>query len=282
MQSSTLTTTPLRNHEEEALLHDKMDEAAVKCQDRFPELSKYLRMMRVIPAGTFIQGSDRLTKNSPRDEWPAHSVTLSAFGLGETPVSVAVWKEYCSTGLGRFPEVKRWKWSRVHPIVSISWDEIMGSDGKNGFCAWASEASGIPITLPTEAQFEYAARGGQYNSKFPWGDEFDDSKLWCSVVSQKSLTAPINRNTHIYRNGYELTDMIGNVWQWCYDLYTPYSRGEQANPMGPSVSKDRQRCMRGGSWVSEDLHVFTPTDRLPKPPDTKYSGCGFRIATNLM
>jgi sulfatase modifying factor 1 len=282
IRRSTPTMTPSPTQEEEALLHDKMVKAADKCHDQFPELSKYLRMMRVIPAGTFIQGLDRVSKYSPRDEWPSRSVALSTFGLGETPVTVSVWKEYCSTGLGRFPEVKNWKWSRLHPVVSVSWDQIMGFDGQNGFCAWASEVSGIRLTLPTEAQFEYAARGGRYQTKFPWGNDFDDTKLWCSVVKQRGLTAPVNRNTHVYRNGYGLTDMVGNVWQWCYDVYSPYSRDEQVNPIGPSVTKDRQRCMRGGSWVSEDLHVFTPTDRLPKPPNTKYSGCGFRIATNLM
>lgn len=281
VQESSKIPIRTRDHEEQALIHDKMVEAAVKCQGRFPELSKYLRMMRVIPAGTFIQGSDARRKSSSSDEWPAHSVTLSAFGLGETPVSVAVWKEYCSTGFGGFPEVKRWRWSRVHPIVNISWDEIMGPDGKNGFCAWASEVSGLQLTLPTEAQFEYAARGGQYSLRFPWGNEYDDSKLWCSVISKKSLTAPINRNTHVYRNGYGLTDMVGNVWQWCFDYYSPYSRDATSNPTGPSYLKDGQRCMRGGSWVSEDMHVFMPTDRLPKSADTKYSGCGFRLATNL-
>jgi sulfatase modifying factor 1 len=160
----------------------------------------------------------------------------------------------------------------------VSWNDIMGSDGKGGFCAWASDIAGFRLTLPTEAQFEYASRGGQSGLVYPWGNSFDDSKLWCSKSNQRTSTAPVIRPSNIFRNAYGLTDMSGHVWQWCSDWYGPYSNASQTDPQGPSSSSQISRCVRGGSWDNYDPDLFRCAYRLRNLPDNWFINDGFRLS----
>ena len=144
------------------------------------------------------------------DASPVHSVTLSSFEMGATPVTVALWREYCVATSKQLPKSPRWGLLSDHPVVYVSWDDIMGP---NGFCAWASSVSGASITLPTEAQYEYAARGGGSLRTYPWGTSFDRRKLWCSSrgLGDSSRTASVKRKTNVYNNGFGLRDLVGNV-----------------------------------------------------------------------
>ena len=241
----------------------------------FPHLDRYLHTMCQVPAGTFHMGSDKR-----EDEQPTHMVTLSGHWLGATPVTVAMWKEYSSaTGIA-LPEAPGWGLLDDHPVVNVSWVDIMGSDAKGGYCSWASDIAGGRLTLPTEAQFEYAARGGQSGLEYPWGNTFDRNKLWCSGTDwgDANRTAPVFRDSNIYRNAYGLTDMIGNVYQWCSDWYGPYSSTSQADPQGPLSSSDSSRCVRGGSW-KDDLSVnLRCANRSRVNPDGRGSSVGFRLS----
>jgi formylglycine-generating enzyme required for sulfatase activity len=240
----------------------------------YPALRAYVESLRPIPAGTFQMGS-----LVDPDEKPVHSVTLSAFRMGATPVTVAIWKEYCAATGTMLPKAPDWGLLDDHPVVNVSWNDIMGSDGKGSFCAWASDIAGFRMTLPTEAQFEYAARGGQDGLTYPWGNTFDDSKLWCSKSTERKSTAPVTRSSNIYRNAYDLTDMSGNVWQWCLDLYGPYPTSAQNDPIGPSSTSDNARCVRGGSWLSRnDPGVFRSADRFRGYPDGRIDLNGFRLS----
>jgi formylglycine-generating enzyme required for sulfatase activity len=199
--------------------------------------------------------------------------------MGATPVTVAIWKEYCAATGTTLPKTPDWGLLDDHPVVNVSWNDIMGSDGKGGFCAWVSDAAGFRLALPTEAQFEYASLGGQSGLRYPWGDTFDDSKLWCSKSTERKSTAPVTRSSNIYRNAYDLTDMSGNVWQWCLDLYGPYTTSAQNDPIGPSSTSDNTRCVRGGSWLSRnDPGVFWCADRFRGYPDGRIDIKGFRLS----
>ncbi len=250
---------------------------------KFPALRKYVESLRPIPAGTFQMGSSIGELN----QRPVHSVTLSAFRMGATPVTVAVWKEYCEATGTPLPEAPKWGLKDNRPVVNVSWDDIMGSDGKVGFCAWASDVAGIRLTLPTEAQFEYAARGGEDGLTYPWGDSFDVSKLWCAEIwigtgmAPVTKTAPVTRTTYIFRNAYGLTDMSGNVWQWCSDLYGPYSSSSQNDPSGPSSTSDNKRCIRGGSWYNDYPDYFRCAFRGRISPDSRSNDVGFRLSAGL-
>jgi formylglycine-generating enzyme required for sulfatase activity len=212
------------------------------------------------------------------DEKPKHTVKLSAFRMGATPVTVAVWKEYCYALGIALPQAPSWGLLDDHPVVNVSWNDIMGSDGKGGFCAWASDIAGFRLTLPTEAQWEYAARGGVDGQEFPWGNKYDDSKLWCSVKTAKTKTAPVVRSSNIYRNTYGLTDMVGNVWHWCSDLYAPYSSVSQTDPIGPRSTSDNVRCVRGGSWNDYFPGIFRCALRFRINPDDRIDDFGFRLS----
>ena len=240
----------------------------------YPALRAYVESVRSIPAGTFQMGST----SGASDEKPKHTVKLSAFRMGGTPVTVSVWKEYCSaTGIA-LPPAPDWGLIDDHPVVNVSWNDIMGVDGKSGFCAWASDIVGFRLTLPTEAQWEYAARGGVDGQEFPWGNSYDDSKLWCSNVTNRKQTASVFRSSNIYRNTFGLTDMVGNVWQWCSDLYGPYSTGSQTDPVGPSSTSDNKRCVRGGSWISNNPGFFRCAYRSRGYPVYRVSNDGFRLS----
>ena len=98
---------------------------------RYPALKAYVESLCSIPAGTFQMGSSA----GGSDEKPVHSVTLSAFRLGATPVTFVVWKEYCAATGTKLPEAPKWGILDDHPVVNVSSNDIMGSDGKRGFCA---------------------------------------------------------------------------------------------------------------------------------------------------
>jgi formylglycine-generating enzyme required for sulfatase activity len=239
----------------------------------YPALKAYVESLRSIPAGTFQMGSEYFG-----DEKPVHSVTLSAFQLGATPVTVAVWKEYCAATGTSLPKAPGWGLLDDHPVVNVSWSDIMGEAGSGGFCAWASDIAGFRLTLPTEAQWEYAARGGLDRPLYPWGNTFDDSKLWSSVKTTRAATASVLRTSNQSQNAFGLTDMSGNVWQWCSDFYGPYTSDQQSNPTGSQSPSNNRRTVRGGSWNSEDPDVFRCAVRSWFNPDYSDSCLGFRLA----
>jgi formylglycine-generating enzyme required for sulfatase activity len=245
----------------------------------YPALKAYVESLCRIPAGTFQMGSS----SGQSDGQPVHPVTLSAFRMGATPVTFALWKEYCAATGVKLPEAPSWGMLDDHPVVNVSWNDIMGSDGKGGFCAWASDIVGFRLTLPTEAQFEYAARGGQSGRVYPWGDNDDDSKIWSSVSIKRSSTAAVksskNRRTGSSFEPFRgLSDMSGNVWQWCSDLYAPYSSVSQTDPVGPPSTSDNRRCVRGGSWYNDIRVFFRCAYRNWYNPDYWNFNFGFRLS----
>ena len=272
-----------------------------------PLFQQYIYDLCPITAGRF----QRIYKGNG-DSSISYWVNVSAFRLGATPVTVGVWREYCSATGIRMPDTPIWGWLDDHPIVNVSWEDIMGTDGKGGFCAWASEVAGFSLTLPTEAQWEYGSRRGL--DDFPWGNGFDDAKLWWSVNTKRTGTAPVVRSHNIYRNAYGLTDMAGNVWEWCSDWCAdayavavrtqwlektrsvrapgiaglfgnrteePYKHEvldvvDVDNPVGPDTGK--YRCVRGGSWYNGNPGLFRCANRSRNLPGGRGSNFGFRLS----
>jgi formylglycine-generating enzyme required for sulfatase activity len=281
-------------------------------QDRFPQLASYLSAMRSIPSGEFTMGSDK----GEDDEKPAHPVRLSGFRMGSTPATVGMWQEYCSSTGAAMPDSPDWGWLSDHPMVNVSWNDIAGSDGTGGFCAWASKVSGVRLTLPTESQWEYGALGGLDGKEYPWGDGFDASKLWCSSKDwgDAGRTAPVARTSRIHRNGYGLTDMAGNVWEWCLDWFGPYQPPLETrrvssvesvpkpglsgwlggteertvvrdvsvpllstDPMGSAIGDSR--VQRGASCYNNNPDFFRCANRDRISPDCRYDDGGFRLVS---
>jgi len=235
-------------------------------------LKDYVRQMRPIPAGTFRMGSNQ----GSAGEKPMHTVRLSRFRMGATPATVAMWQEYCASTGKAMPDAPNWGWIDDHPMVNVSWNDIVGADGEGGYAAWASEVSSLRLTLPTEAQWERAARGGVDGQEYPWGNRFDDSKLWCSVSTSRGKTAPVSRSSNVFRNAFGLSDMSGNVWQWCLDWYGPYGPGNAVDPVGPASGD--ARVIRGGSWYSNLDFYFRCALRVRITPVDRLNYLGFRLS----
>ena len=195
--------------------------------------------------------------------------------MGATPVTWGIWKEYCKAESVRMPEKPSWGYLDNHPVVNLSWEDIMNP---GGFSEWASGVAGFKLTVPTDAQWEYAARGGKDGLEYSWGNDFDTSKLWCSKeLGDAGKTAAVDRKYRIYRNGYGLTDMVGNVYQWCSDYWSIDYRPSGKDPVG--TKKSEYRCVRGYAWGYSDPYGFRCAYRSGNSPDNRNNNLfGFRLS----
>ena len=257
----------------------------VKCTSMTAPLtiSDYIKQLRDIPAGQFNMGRGYVTadrKGRYADELPPHLVSISAFQMGATPVTVGMWREYTAANRKlRMPAAPEWGWLDDHPVVNINWLDIVGKKGKGGYLAWASKVVGIKLQLPSEAQWEYAARGGK-DVIFPWGDTFDTAKVWCSTkqLGDSGKTAPDIRKERKFENRFGLIDMAGNVNEWLNDFYGPYPTDTIAvrDPTGPA--RGEFKCIRGGSWHKFDADSFRCTNRgASRPEHPGGTRGGFRL-----
>jgi formylglycine-generating enzyme required for sulfatase activity len=195
------------------------------------------------------------------------------------------WWQYVPGACWRHPEGPQsdLKGRENHPVVHVCWDDAVA------FARWAGKR------LPTEAEFEYAARGGLDRKKYCWGDELKPGGKWMANIWQGKFprentaedgfkgTAPVGT---FPANGYGLSDMAGNVWQWCADWYRPdyYQMSPERNPQGPADSYDpnepgqMKRVQRGGSFLCSDLYCVRYCTGARGKGEPKSAAChiGFR------
>ncbi len=276
--------------------------------------------MQPIPGGEFLMGTDGDYGFAADGEGPAHSVALAPFFIDATCVTNAQFADFVNAtgykteaehfgwsfvfqghlGLAQLAAVRHrvvgseW-WCRVegatwrhpegpksnikqswaHPVVQVSWHDAVS------YAAWAGKR------LPTEAEWECAARGGLTQKRFPWGDDLEPEgkhrmNVWQGVFPTKNSEADGHYGTapaKSYRaNGHGLYQMTGNVWEWCWDWFEPdyYRRSPRENPLGPETGE--RRVMRGGSYLCHASYCnrYRTDARSANFPDSGTTNLGFR------
>jgi formylglycine-generating enzyme len=222
-----------------------------------------------IPAGWFTMGH----AEGFDSERPAHRVWVDAFQLASCPVTNAEYALFrASTRAAPPPFMEQPEFSGPQqPVVGISWFEAVA------YCAWLASATGRAYRLPTEAEWERAARGGREGELFPWGDEPPQSRhgyatRWRTgpeVVGSSPAADPAN--------SFGVQDMCENVHEWCSDWFDGeyYANSPQRNPHGPE--RGTRRASRGGSWRHHVKASYCHT-RSSIPPALQYADYGFRVA----
>jgi formylglycine-generating enzyme required for sulfatase activity len=217
--------------------------------------------LREIPQGSFSMGSDE----GQADEQPIHRVWVDAFSMARFPVTTEVYLRFVKSTGHRLPA--GWEQPRFRnpdqPVVGVSWFDA------TGFCAWVARTTGQPYRLPTEAEREKAALGGN-TSRYPWGDRLPSWAERDEPLDGPSLVgsdAP---------NGYDLHNMGDLVHEWCSDWYAAnyYGNAPERNPEGPPSG--HRRSSRGGSW-RHSIPVTRCAARSSIPPDKTYTDYGFRV-----
>ena len=187
-------------------------------------------VMKSVEGGTFQMGSN--DSEAYGEEQPVHSVALSGYYMGETEVTQALWKAV----MGSNPSI--FKGDNL-PVEQVSWNDCQD------FIRKLNQLTGMNFRLPTEAEWEFAARGGNQSNGYTYaGSNNIGSVAWYYDNSGSKSHAVKGKSP----NELGLYDMSGNVWEWCSDWYGDYGSGSQTNPKGPSSGSDR--VLRGGGWRS--------------------------------
>ncbi len=217
--------------------------------------------MVAVKGGTFTMGASSGDSDAYDWEKPAHSVTLGDYYIGKFEVTQELWEAVMGGNPSYF------KGSNL-PVEQVSWDDCQT------FIRKLNSLTGANFRLPTEAEWEYAARGGSKSKGYKYsGSNNINDVAWYTGNSGSNTHAVGTKSP----NELGIYDMSGNVWEWCQDWYGSYSSGSQTNPTGPSSASNR--VTRGGSWCydAQDCRV---SNRSSLTPDSRYSFLGFRVVVS--
>jgi formylglycine-generating enzyme required for sulfatase activity len=263
--------------------------------------NELLPELALIPGGEFVMGS----LDGDPDERPPHVVQVDEFLLSVRPVSNSEYARFVRATNQRPPAIydlplvvtaggrerervfratgQPYIWLEgepeadraLHPVTLVRWEDAVA------YCAWLSAETGRKVRLPTEAEWEKAARAGVEGGRYPWGDRIDQNMAnFLNDPALKTVHGTTRCGSYP-ANGYGLYDMAGNVWEWVHDWYAAdfYSTSPQSNPTGPATGQ--LRVLRGGSWLVADVRMLSCSYRHKVPPDTYSYGIGFRIAVSV-
>lgn len=219
--------------------------------------------MIAVKGGTFTMGAtSEQGSDAYDDEKPTHQVTLSDYYIGETEVTQELWQAVMGSNPSYFTG------NLQRPVEDVSWE------GCQEFIKKLNELTGKTFRLPTEAEWEYAARGGSQSRGFKYsGSDNIDAVAWY-YGNSGSTTHPVGQKQP---NELGVYDMSGNVWEWCQDWYDSnyYSSSPQTNPAGPSSGS--YRVLRGGSWFNNAGHCRV-SNRDDYFPSWGADDCGLRLS----
>ncbi len=256
--------------------------------------------LRKIPKGTFVQGSPATELGREGDEGPRNVTLSKPFWLGKTPVTRAQFSRFVSEtrhvtdaekgqagGFGwdakatALLQKKDYTWrnpgfaqKEEDPVVLVTFGDA------SAFAAWASRKTGHRVRLPTEAEWEYAARGGTTTAWYGGAKEDDALAIGWFRPNAGFTTHPVGTRK---ANAFGLFDMSGNVYQWCRDVYAPYPAGDATDPENTTFagadSAAEKRVLRGGSWLRDPKRGRSAA-RNKLAPGTRNADNGFRVAVD--
>ena len=217
--------------------------------------------MVLVNSGSFLMGGNNSDANA--NEKPTHNVTVSAFYIGETEVTQSLWNAVMDNNPSLFK-------GENLPVESVSWNDCQV------FIEKLNRITGKQFRLPTEAEWEFAARGGNKGkgTLYSGGKNIEDI-AWYSGNSNKK-THPVKTKLP---NELGIYDMSGNVWEWCSDWFGYYNNNSQVNPQGSDMGT--YRIVRGGSWFGYPTNCRVSCRDICNPDNNSYSNGGFRLVLNL-
>jgi formylglycine-generating enzyme required for sulfatase activity len=222
-----------------------------------------------VPAGTFEMGCVPRDRRCATVESPRHPVTISrGFWMATTLTTVAQYRAYALATGRATPPAPSFAQGDDDPVVQVTWD------GAAAYCSWAGGR------LPTEAEWEYAARGGKDGTVYPWGDAVSRDRMNFFGTGGRDRwdhTSPVGS---FEANGFGLFDMAGNVWEWCADWYAEdvYGGGATRDPRGPASGDSR--VLRGGSWQLDSRNARS-SNRMGGIPSDGDDSVGFRCVRDV-
>ena len=221
--------------------------------------------MILVEHGSFTMGATSEQEDPYDDEKPAHKVTLTKdYYMGETQVTQALWNAVMGDNPSRFKGKKR-------PVECVSWDDCQKfiKELNRKLC---SQLHGKSFRLPTEAEWEFAARGGNKSCGYQFSGSDDLDEVACYSGNSNDETCDV---ASFGSNELGLYDMSGNVCEWCYDWYGSYNRSAQTDPKGPSSGYSH--VIRGGSWYN-DVRGCRLSYRRDLSPDCSNDFFALRLA----
>jgi formylglycine-generating enzyme required for sulfatase activity len=233
--------------------------------------------MVFVKGGTFKMGS----YDGDKDEQPRHTVSLSSYYVSKYEITVKQYREFCNATGHDFPSnppdmwyiehdrAAKWTWANDKPICKVNWYDA------KAYCEWLSETTGKNYDLPTEAQWEYAAKGGEKSKQYTYsGSDNINEVAWYDETTYERGPMPVGR---LKPNELGIHDMSGNVWEWCLDFYAKYTSSKKNDPVGPSTG--HFKVVRGGSWYYVGYMAEVTTRDGPYPDYSNYN-YGFRVVIN--
>lgn len=212
-----------------------------------------------VEGGTFMMGAADGDTNASGNERPAHQVTVGSFAIGQTVVTQELWQAVMGSNPSHFVDATK-------PVERVSWNDCQE------FIAKLNQMTGKTFRLPTEVEWEFAARGGNKSKGYLYAGSNNIADVaWYSDnsgdISQSVATKAANE--------LEIYDMSGNVWEWCSDWFGDYGSDAQTNPAGPASGEEK--VLRGGSWCSSAKKCRN-SKRFSLGVDDSDDDIGFRLA----
>ena len=211
--------------------------------------------MVYVAGGTFLMGGS----SGESDEKPVHSVTLSSFNIGKFEVTHAQWKSVMGSNPSYFKECDQC------PVEQVSWNDVQD------FIRKLNAQTGRNYRLPTEAEWEYAAKGGKSSKGFTYSGSNDLNAVAWNTDNSGGKTHSVGGKQ---ANELGVYDMTGNVWEYCSDFYGDYNNYSETNPTG--ALSDRGRVLRGGGWYYA-ANYCRVAYRTGHNPSSTYNDSGFRL-----